>query len=681
MRRDLRVVAMVAVWAVCGAGAAWGETKNPDPARYLFEEAVKPGMKGYGLTCMHGGKIEKFDVEVIDVMRNYAPGSNAILVKCSGLNLEHTGVIAGMSGSPVFVDGKMIGAIAFDWPLGKDPVAGVQPIRQMLAIPSDQGKGERGEGKAFGAAKNVGTYSGTWRGTTGLAGLGKKVPGYGPIIDSLAAKGAGRAAAWDAGGAKGPTLRPIASPVMVSGMSKKSMDILRGAWGDTQLVPVASGSAGATASTGGLGGAADIKAGEIKLEPGSSLAIPLVTGDMDLAAIGTVTEVRGDKVYAFGHAMLAEGSSSLPISTGYIYTIMSNLQQSFKLGASFEPQGSLVTDEQNGVVGLVGEKPRTIPVRLRVLSGDGTVDRTYKYEMAQHARLTPAILGAILTETLTAQRALPKQFTASVAGNVKFENTTLKLDLMGTSSGFEILEAMLPVALLSDNPFENLKIEGIDLEAKVEPIDRSLEIKSVSAAKLTVAPGDDVTTIVEVVPYHQAARKMTIAIKIPRGTPDGDYELCVGGADMMLMQEAADFPHRFEPENIDSLVDAVNGVLAYKKDKIYARVVLDVAGAAQKGREFTHIPPSKVALYASEKLTGTRPVKNAVMTEVDAGGVVDGGQVLHITVDKDADKRFFAAKAAAGGSMGLPDKKRSGADNGGDQQRPPEKGADPFDGE
>ncbi len=108
---------------------------NPDPQRYLFEDALRPGMKGYGLTVMHGGAIEKFQVEIIDVMKNMSPGMNAILVRCSGLNLEHTGIIAGMSGSPVFIDNKMIGAIAFGWDSAKDPIGGVQPVRQMLTIP------------------------------------------------------------------------------------------------------------------------------------------------------------------------------------------------------------------------------------------------------------------------------------------------------------------------------------------------------------------------------------------------------------------------------------------------------------------------------------------------------------------------------------------------------------------
>ena len=147
------------------------------------------------------------------------------------------------------------------------------------------------------------------------------------------------------------------------------MKFLQSAFAGSGLVPVASGSAGATlGGVGDLGGAADIKPGEIKLEPGSSIAIPLLTGDLDLSAIGTVTEVYNGHVYAFGHAMEAEGPSRLPIATGYIYTIMPTLQQSFKMGSSFQPAGALVTDEQTGIVGLLGLKPNYVPLNISVTS-------------------------------------------------------------------------------------------------------------------------------------------------------------------------------------------------------------------------------------------------------------------------------------------------------------------------
>jgi hypothetical protein len=432
---------------------------------------------------------------------------------------------------------------------------------------------------------------------------------------------------------------------MVSGVSPAGMKVLKAGLTNSTLVPMESG-AGAGGARGAnfasaLGGVAEVKKGEIKLEPGSSIAIPLLSGDIDISAMGTVTEVRDGKIYAFGHAMFADGATDLPIATGYIYTIMANLQQSFKMGSSLEPMGALVTDEQTGIVGVMGEKPGSVPISLRVHTGDGSLDKTYKYEMTQHPKVTPMMLKAIFTETLTAQRTMPAQYTARISGEIKFENTAINIDAMGTSQAFDLSDAIMPIVLLTDNPFKNLKMVSMNLEAKVEPVDRTLTIRSVTAAKDVVAPGDEVNISVEVEPFHQAKKNVSITVTVPKDTPDGDYTMVVGNADLAILQEAMSFPHRFEPDDIDSLTGALKNILNYSKDKIYARLVLGIEGAAKNGREFANIPASKAALYASERMAGASPLRNSVMTSIDAGGVVDGGKMITITVNKDANKRFF----------------------------------------
>ena len=649
LRRAGRFSTLVLTFAAAGSCAAQtsapapeptAATVNPDPAKYLYEEDIHPGQKGYGLTCLHAGKIERFEITVIDVVKNLTPGNNAILVRCSGLGLEHSGIIAGMSGSPAYIDGKMIGAVAFGWPLGKDPIAGVQPIRQMLAIPVVNDKSDPAAGHA----------STRWRGNAGLAGQVKKLAGYRLLAKNLARLSPDPANTWNASPRAG--LSPLVSPLMVSGGSDRTTSFLTAALAGTNLVPVASGSAGGTGAQ--LGGVAELKPGEIKLEPGSSLAIPMVTGDMDLSAIGTVTEVRDGRVYAFGHAMFAEGSSHLPISTGYIYTIMPNLQQSFKMGSSYQPQGALVTDEQTGIVGVLGEKAKTVPIKLHVKIA-GALDHTYHYQLAPHPRLTPELLGAILSETLTAQRAMPKEFTAQITGEAKFAGATIPINLLGTTQDFQLAQAVVPVALVGDNPFKNLALEEISLDATITPANRAAVIKAVNVKNLIVAPGDTVSATVEVEPFQQPLRKLTIQLQVPADTPDGEYDLVVGSAEMALGQEEQFFPNRFDPQNVEALVAAIQNILGYQRDKLYARLVLDVAGAAQKGRELGNLPPSRVALYASEKLKDATPLHNAVLASVDAGGVLDGGEMLTITVDKNANKRFYSEpKDIFGGHQKLP---------------------------
>ncbi|MGN6367801.1 MAG: SpoIVB peptidase S55 domain-containing protein [Phycisphaerae bacterium] len=646
--------------------------ENPDPGRYLFEDQLRPGMKGYGLTVMHGGKIERFDVEIVDVVRNFTPGNNAILVRCSGLGLEHSGIIAGMSGSPVFVQDKMIGAIAYGWEMSKDPIGGVQPIRQMLSIQTTK------EGPTTAGGMRWGTDSPSAR-------MAARVAGWKALAGALGRDVAGRSidrpAALETAGFGGG-LRPLVSPLMVGGGSASTVAELRASLAGTGLMPVESGSAGSTPELGRhgvqtLGGIAELKPGEIRLEPGSAIAVPLVSGDMDLSAIGTVTEVRDGKVYAFGHSFLGQGGTRLPIATGYIYTIMPNVSQSFKMGTSMGMDGTLVTDEQTGIVGVRGKAPALVPVVFNVKNDDGLLHKTYHYELAPHPRLTPEMLGAILNETLVAQRTLPQQFTARITGSFEFEGsggeTAIRINNLGASATFNPALTLLPVAVLADNPFENLQLKGVTLNATIENKDRSGTLASVNVDRLTAAPGDEITAVANVEPFQEGMKQVVLRVKIPEDAPDGDYQLGVGSSAFALMQEASYAPQHFDPQNIRALITAVENIVSYKPDHLYATLQMNVSGAAVAGRELKDLPASRIALYSSDRRTDATPMISVVRTEGDAGCVIaDGGQVFVVHVDRDADRRYFERKRGGGG-LGM---RRRGARLGSANSRPASEPAD-----
>ncbi|HUO10927.1 MAG TPA: SpoIVB peptidase S55 domain-containing protein [Phycisphaerae bacterium] len=635
------------------APAADALSPNPDPSRYLFEDQLLPGMKGYGLTVMHGGKIEKFDVEIIDVVRNFSPGNNAILVRCSGLGLEHSGIIAGMSGSPVFIHEKMIGAVAYGWGMSKDPIGGVQPIRQMLAI---QTAPQSGAPAAAGGAR--------WGMDGTVARMASGLAGWKALAASLG-RDVGRATPTDSNPSalqEGVGLRPLVSPLMVGGGSASTVGMLREELRGTGLMAMESGSGGASGEAGALhplGGIGLLKPGEIQLEPGSAIAVPLVSGDMDLSAIGTVTEVREGKVYAFGHSFLGEGGTRLPIATSYIYTIMPNVSQSFKMGTSMGTDGTLVTDEQTGIVGLRGKGPATVPIVFHVKNSDGLLDKVYHYQLAPHPRLTPEMLGAILNETLVAQRTLPQQFTARITGDFKFEGkggeTEIAMNNLGASAGFNPMETLLPVAVLVDNPFENLHLKGVTLEASIENEDRSGTIQSVNMDRLTAAPGDEVTALVEVAFFRKGTKRVPIRVRIPAGTPDGDYPLGVGSSSFAMMQEVGYAPQHFDPQDIDGLTSAVKNILGYKTDRLYATLQMNISGTAVGGRELKDLPASRIAMYATDARTDSTPYVSVVRVEAEAGCVVsDGGQMFVVHVDRNADRRYFEPKRAGGGPGAMP---------------------------
>ena len=618
---------------------------NPDPSRYLFEDELSPGMKGYGLTVMHGERLRSSMLRLSMWCGISRRGRMRFWCSCSGLGLEQSGIIAGMSGSPVFINEKMIGAVAFGWGMSKDAIGGVQPIRQMLAIREE---------KTTDTAAQVG--GARWAVDGFFAKQAAAAPGWRALAGSLKRR-VGRehvATQNEAGG-----MQPLLSPLMVGGGSAATVAALREALAGTGLYPMASGSAGATpnAAEKELGGIGELKAGEIKLEPGAAIAVPLVTGDMDLSAIGTVTDVRGNEVFAFGDAFNGDGATDLPIATSYIYTVLPNLNISFKMGTSLATAGTLVTDEETGIVGIEGKGPATVPVTFSIKHSDGSVDNTYHYQLVPTPKMMPELLTAIVSESLVAHRALPREFTARMKGELRFTSAagpvTVHLDSVGTTQTFNPNVALLPVAVLVDNPFEDLKLKQIVLEATVDKENRSADITSITVDRSAAAPGDEVRAMVRVTPYHQAPVDVPISVRIPADAQDGEYQLSVGSSAMALEQETQYAPQRFDPHDVGALTIAVQHILNYTPEHLYATLVMNISGATVSGHEHANLPASRLALYASDRRNDTTPLFAVAKAEVDAGSVIaDGGQTFTVIVDRNANRRYYEAKSEQGGPGG-----------------------------
>jgi hypothetical protein len=452
---------------------------------------------------------------------------------------------------------------------------------------------------------------------------------------------------------------------MISGLSTSSFQRLEQSLAGTNLLPVASGMGGGAATTPftkNLGGIATLKPNDVKIQPGSSVAIPLITGDIDLAAIGTVTEVAGNRVYAFGHAFLAQGGIKLPMSTGYIYTVMPNVAQSFKLGTSLAPAGTLVMDEQAGILGTLGEPPPQVPVTVNIKNADAT--RTYRYHLSQHPRLTATLLETLLHETLVARRQFPPHFTARITGTASFTNPDgsnprqIPLQNLGVTEAFDPSVTLLPVAVLVDNPFLNLHLTSLTIDAAIEPRDNGGVIRSVTVDRLTAAPGDELHIVAEIERFQKITTRLPITFKIPADADEGEYELMVGPAAMALMQEADYAPHRFEPTDIKGLEKAVERVISYSPDQIYTRLIMGISGAALAGVEKSDLPPSRLALYASSRRTDASPVVSVVTQKTPAGAVINtGGQSFNLRITRKANDRYFSSKDPGGDGPAGPRRK------------------------
>ena len=369
--------------ATPGAAAPVAQRPLFDPARHMRVSEVKVGMKGYGLSVFRGTKIERFDVEVLSILQNFNPKYDVVLITCTGANLEHTGAIAGMSGSPIYLRDeagreRMIGAFAYGWPLAKDPIAGVQPIEYMLKLPTTDphpaiAGGGRRRGPAAERAAAARASSGRRRSRRARAGRCDDATAQWEKLIHPAAGRAARPAARAGGAGRGagrlparsdvPELRPLATPLMAGGLSPRRLERSAPRFrprGWCRSRRAAGRAARRTARAMTAAGPA------APLEPGSVLAVPLLTGDVEMTALGTCTEVLGDRVYGFGHAFNNEGPVTLPMGSGQVNGVVATLSTSFKLGSLTRERGRLTADETVGVAGRLGESAPTVPVELKV---------------------------------------------------------------------------------------------------------------------------------------------------------------------------------------------------------------------------------------------------------------------------------------------------------------------------
>lgn len=341
------VVTLLLACAFAPAEAAEVAPAATDSQRYMFIDEVKPGMKGYGLTVFSGTKIERFDAEVLSILYGTDPRSNLILVRISGGPIERAGVIAGMSGSPIYMDGRIIGALAYSWTFSKEPIAGITPIDEMLRI--------------FDFEQRSGGRAAVGREETGSAGW---------------AQGASLSVALPVTMSESVVMRPVMTPMVFSGFSNEAMEFFRPQLEGWGIIPVVGGSfSERLAET------------DAPFEEGAAVGVQLVRGDMSATAIGTLTVKENGKVLAFGHPFMLSGPVDFPMTTAYVHTILPNLVVSTKVGSPLKPVGTLTQDRRTGVAGVLGGSSKMVPLTLRVKGAGGDQVQTFNFEIVRSLSL------------------------------------------------------------------------------------------------------------------------------------------------------------------------------------------------------------------------------------------------------------------------------------------------------
>ena len=601
--------------------------------RYLHQSKLHRGMKGYGLTVMAGTEIARFDVEIVSVLQNYtafAPQHDIILARLSGLGLDKTGIIAGMSGSPVYVvdpkDGKekLIGAVAFGWSFQREPLAGIQPISQMLAggvprpedliptippapgpiatqpasLPTSQPASQpvEVEASADGGSSGAGVQaSPEWRAAA-----------FNPRKTDFARFGWPKRWLKESTGPQADQLLPLATPLMAGGLCEQTREYLGKTLAGTNMMPVQSGGVGHTA-------AEEVKG--LKLAPGSSIAIPLVTGDEDISAVGTVTDVVDGKVLGFGHEMFGDGAVHFPMATGYVHTVIATLQRSFKLASNVEIVGELGSDEFTGIGGTVGRKVDMIPVSVEVAWEPFGQTQTFHYRLLRDRNMTPVLAQTVTMDSVWRTRNMPQEHSIEYsvaidfgsAGVYKVDNFSSNNDIFDLAS-----DVTRPIGLMLRNPFGIGRVESIDVKVSIRKGERIAKVLGATLDRNAYAPGEMVSATVNIWPIKSERTTRTIQVKLPDDLPEGKYMLTLGDSETAGKLQQEREPQRFDPRNLAQLLQSVQLAAGNRTDRLYAILEVDGVGMAVEQQTLPDVPPTIAALLKSAQPLEVTPLRNAV---------------------------------------------------------------------
>ncbi len=618
---------MVLADGAYSAGRSKGLEDVWDSERYIGLDEIKPGMEAYCLTEYGVAGIEKFGLEVVDVVRNINPSSSpgskdAILVKGTDERFMHTGPVAGCSGSPVYIDGRLAGALAFTWTYAKDPLYGATPIAEMLAV----GRADQAEFEA---------------GQTGRMDLGID---FAAPIDFTEVEKQLSVSAFKVASPYGTPyggksqiinystgrLTVLPCPLITSGLPAGICEQLGSIVEPFGLMVVAGGGSGTAENAA--------RAGKARLAPGAALAIPMVSGDISMSTSGTVTDVIGDKVYAFGHYLLGYGHVDLPMATAKVHTVVSNMASSFKLTSVLDTIGAVTDDEATGIVGRIGFEAKTIPLTIRVDRYNDTEKRLYNCRLVNNRLLTPFYLRMVIAGAAFQLGDLPQEHMVEYKVNIDIHDAE-PIAFENVSSGMGLNEVVAEcystIGLLLNNPYGIVDVESIDIDMKMAPRSVVSRIWSVDLSDSKVKPGRSIRMNVVLESVLAGKKQYQWDLEIPKDIAEGKYELTICGQRDYEQFLVKNVPHRFVAQNLPGLIEALNNSLQIDRGKLYCLLSLPAGGITIETAELPDLPDTRALLLADAKRTmRIRPFSHWIEKNLETDAVVIDKKVLQITVEK-----------------------------------------------
>jgi len=562
-----------------------------DRARFIGIDEIKPGQKATCRTVFQGRAIEEFSLEIAGVVKGGKADGDMILARAEGPRLAHDGIAAGMSGSPIYIDGRLAGALAFGWPFSRDALCGITPIADMLDV----------------MAQPDGSPTGAFSSGPGLTVAGSKSGSAG--------------------------LERLRTPLMAGGLSPAARAWLA-PWAEENGFLLAAGGVGSASTPAGLTARGSLEAARAALVPGAAVSVDLMRGDMNLAAIGTLTWRDGDRVAAFGHPFFQTGPVAYPLGLADITTIVASDLNSFKMGSPAEQVGVITQDRRAAIAGHLGDIPRMLPLTVRVNGPEGA--ETYRYEILRSRFLAPTLAGLGVVGALTARGGAAPEATwrwrarLVAPGMAPLEMEDIATgQLTGASTQLSV-----PLGLLLNNPFAAYDADSLTFDLDVTPGIARAQVVSASIDPRVIEPGGTAHVTAELRDYRGASSFVKFDLAVPEAQPEGRLVVAIAGGPALDRQEAPRQPGRFRVSSLPELVER----LAERRsdDRVYAALYGPGIEASQGSAEQPQLPVFAQRLLASDR--ANRPedpfgnLARLAQSEKVVGVPVDGLLTLALDV-------------------------------------------------
>jgi hypothetical protein len=588
---------------------------------------LKPGMVATGRTVFQGDQIDEFKAHILGVLRNsIGPRRDLILARLEGGPLANTGVIAGMSGSPVYIDGRLVGAVSYSLgEFSKEPLAGITPIEEMLADATLPGRRAQVARAELTLPLTQDGLRDSLRQTFATAR---------PFADSAADVRVLGGGAVNAGIAT--LLRPIATPINFAGFDARTIDPLVSSFRDLGFSPVMGGAA-QLGSQSSVTSAPSSSSGS-PLRPGDPIGVSLMNGDFEVGATGTVTEVDGNRVYAFGHPFFGLGPTQFPMTRANVIAILPSLASSMKIASSGDVIGVVQQDRATSIAGTLGPGPSMIPISLTLNSERGT-RKKFSIAIVKDQLFTPLLAYVAILQTLTSYERQNGVGTYSLKGAARVKNhSDVAFEDLFTGdqpSTYAAASVVAPLNVLLRNAFEDVDFEGLNLEIEASEQPRSATLERVWIDGTRAKAGSSVDLRILLRTYRGEEVTQSLPVQIPANAR-GSVSIMVADAARLSQFEQRELQVQpLQATGVPQMIRVLNS--ARKNNRLYVRLVTRDGGAVVKGEPLAALPASVLAVMESDRNGGSfRPLDSALLGEweITAGYAVRGSKTLTLPLEE-----------------------------------------------